>query len=538
MKKLIVFLLLAFAFSAHAATYYFSDCQVGKDVNCVVGANGNDGLTPATAKQTYTGMAQNPGDIFLLANGGAWTQASGFLVNCATCTVASGITHSSFTPAWCVSTCASTPTKPLVTQTADAYGFQYNTLGCGFTLSNIKIVGPGVGVAAGNSFGIYSTQACSLTITNVDVSGFYIGLQILSFSSDITVKNSSIHDNLTQGLFGAAIGMLVENNTFDNNGFDAAHYPPAVQLHNIYLSANNPGEPNGVRMIVRGNTLTRSSQTGGVCGGVPLVAHRALYGLVIENNTIDESAGALGSCYGIQLAQGDNEVNERFDGAIIRGNKFINVGQRAIHISSCPYCVVENNVMSWTTANASISLEAIRADSNGGLTPTINTKLVIRNNSIYIGAGSNSTWTGITVANDGTGHRVYNNVVYLAAGTSSSMQCYSTLPLTAFTTWDYNLCFRSGGVNTYSNLYANLAAAQAAGADTHGSISDPTLTAVPAIGNGYDIAFTNGLTKNGGMPTLCPRTTYGGLVRSGTCDIGAHQQGASVLAPNSPTAAH
>lgn len=545
MKKLIAFLLLAFAFSAHAITYYFSDCQVGKDTNCVAGSDAADGLTPATAKQNYTSVSDSVANTFKLANGGSWILSATNFVACNTCVLGASVVWEEYTPTWCVTTCASTPTKPLVTQTGNfnAWEFSAGTTS-GAIIRNIKIVGPN----SGTGYGVYMIQPDQVTLSNVDISGFYIGVFSLSFSTNVTITNSSIHDNLTQGFLGAAQGLLIENNTLDNNGF---YGNPIFGDHNIYLTANAEIQPFGVRTIVRGNTLTRSARctaastdltrcpsADGLCKGTSLVVHRVFFGLVIENNVIDETtAGAAGGCYGISVVQGDNEAGERYDGAIIRGNKIINAGDRAIDISNCPYCVVENNIAVWTAANAGLSLVAINAANFGGISPYLNDRLVIRNNSVYIGAGSNASWVGVKVANDGANHRVFNNVVYLAAGTSSSMQCYSTLPFTAFTTWDYNLCFRSGGVNTYSNLYANLAAAQAAGMGVHDSVSDPTLTAVPAVGNGWDIAFTNGLTKNGGR-TPCPNTTFGGLVRTGTCDIGAHQQGASVLAPSSPTGVH
>lgn len=535
MKKLLALACLLWSFCAHATVYFISDCQTGADPACVAGANANAGTLSTLPKQTYTQLSLVAGDQVLLAKGGAWIVATNS-PSCASCVVGNGLLYSTYTPIWGPGTA-----KPLILPSSNSAiaVFINNPGGADYTWSGWHFKGNGT---TQTSIGFYVfTGATNITLDGVEVDGWLDGIisREGSGSANFILRNSSVHDNLDIGFLGGGDGVLIENNTFDNNGY----FTGSTGSHNVYLSAGNPVTIPGRKVIVRGNTLTRSVQTSGSCNAVSLVAHSAFYGLVIENNIVDESAdvsGALPTCYGIAISAGDHTPNERYEGAIIRGNKVINVGNIGISVGNCPYCVVENNIVVWTTA-AAFSVTGIKLwnQDGAGWTTYINQWLVVRNNSVYEPPNNFAGNIGISVITDGTNHRVFNNVVYFPTTSSASSTCYNTLPLTAFITWDYNLCFRVGGVNIYSNLYNTLALAQAAGADINGSVSDPTLTATPAIGNGYDIAFTNGLTKNGGR-SPCPLTTIGGFKRAGlgACDIGAHQQGASVLVPNSPTGVH
>lgn len=525
MRKILALLAtLACSFAAHATTYYVVDCQTGADTNCTAGNDTNSGTVSTSPRQNYTNLTLAAGDIVLLANGGSWILTTSYVP-----TNVSNLTWSSYTPTWCVSTCASGPTKPLITTNNagwDAF-YLHNTSPTGYLIQNLKLVGTGAG---NSSPGIYFYPGMTgVTINNVDISAFAFGISVTSASAQVIVKNSSLHDNMAIGFFGGAHGLLVENNTFDNNGATAT---PNNRNHNLYISGGSGDVMENI--VLRGNSLTRSAVSGGLCQGNPIVVHGTTEGLVIENNYIDETTGASGGCYGIQVI-GGNPYAEGYNGTIIRGNKIVNVGTIGIQVGACPYCVIENNILTWILP--SVEIIGISTEA-GGAGDAANTNITIRNNSIY-NSGTDGSGAAIRVSGPGTGYSVYNNVIYLASATSSAYQCYNTLALTSFTAFDYNDCYRSGGVNTYSNLYSTLALAQAAGADVHGSVSNPSLTATPASGNGYDIAFTSGLTKNGGTAP-CPKTTYGGLSRAslGTCDIGAHQQGASVLVPNSPTWAH
>lgn len=535
MKKLLAFLLLLCALSAHATTYYIVDCQTGADAACAanVGANANAGTVSTLPKQTYTQLSFGAGDQVLLAKGGSWTVAT-YSPSCSSCTVANPLTFGTFVPAWGAGTAAPKINPSLVSSIPF---FLNSPGGAGYVFNGLHLIGLG---STQTSIGFYAFSGASgVTLTGVEIEGFLHGVVSNDNGSvDFTLKSSSIHDNKDLGILAGGNGLLIENNTFDNNGY----FTGSTGSHNIYISGGNPVVIPGRRTVVRGNTLTRAVQTSGQCNAVELVVHGAYYGLVIENNTIDDSAdasGAAATCWGIFVGAGDLIANERYEGAVIRGNKVINVGNLGIAVSNCLYCLIENNIVTYTTA-AAFSVTGIKAwnfQGTGVGTSYINDKLVIRNNSIYLPPNNFAGNIGIGVTMDGTGHRVFNNVVYFPTTSSASANCYDTFALSNFTTWDYNLCYRVGGANTYSTLYATLALAQGAGADVHGSVSDPTLTATPAIGNAYDIAFTNGLTKNGGT-TPCPITTYGGFKRTGTCDIGAHQQGASVLVPNSPTGVH
>lgn len=550
MKKLLGFLFaLVLASAAHATTYYVVDCQTGANASCAanVGSNGNAGTVSTLPLQTYTQLSLTAGDVVNLANGGAWNIASDyFLAQCLTCTVGNSITFTSFTPTWCTTTCASNPDKPRINITASgvtAFRQTSLTAGKGYAWANLKIVGFGVGNLSTAFY--FSSGASDMTFSNLEVTA--VAQAWIIYTDRFVIKSNNIHDNGDLGVYGGSVGFLIEGNTFNNNGGGQATVADALRSHNMYLSNEHTGQISGV---VRGNTFTKSSLCtisgaacttpgSGVCVGVNLVVHGKSRGLVIEGNTFDETgntSASSGGCYAIAVDVGYNEA-ESFSGTIIRRNKAINTAL-LVHLSACPSCLVENNIYvseSTSPIPGPIGIWSDVTDA-GGLAggASFNQALTLRNNSFYFGAGGANA-NCLRLVDQGLLHRVYNNACYFGAGSDVGSYCYYANPFSSFAVFDYNLCFRVGGANIYSFSFSTFASR--VGYDAHGSISDPTLTATPAIGNSYDIAFTNGLTKNGGTAP-CPGTTYGGFLRTGTCDIGAHQQGASVVVPNSPTVVH
>ena len=186
-------------------------------------------------------------------------------------------------------------------------------------LDNLHIQGFGIGV--------YS--AGSNAVTSTDVNGT---------NDRITLKNSTIINNSAQGWLGGGINLLIENNLFQNNGFEKA-----VFNHNIYLSGSTRTVTSGV--IVRGNTLYQSAIVDGQCQGVSLVGHGVMDNVLIENNIIKEDEGkAGGGCWGIAIDTG-YATEEEFKNLTIRNNTIINVGGMAIGCSSCVGVSIEGNTI-------------------------------------------------------------------------------------------------------------------------------------------------------------------------------------------------
>mgnify|MGYP000214465003 CR=1 FL=1 len=185
-----------------------------------------------------------------------------------------------------------------------------------------------------------------VVIDNMHIEGFRIGVYVggvgplnpgaNNSNERITLKNSTIINNYGQGWLGGGDDHLIENNVFENNGSQA------VFDHNIYL--NSPIREVAVtNMTVRGNTLYKSTQVGGLCQGVSLVAHGKIDNLTIENNLIKEDKGAVkASCWGISVDPG-YPTEEAFNNLVIRGNTLINVGNTGIGCASCSGVVIEDN---------------------------------------------------------------------------------------------------------------------------------------------------------------------------------------------------
>ena len=502
----------AFSCAASAAVYYVSDCQSGAASGCVAGNGANAGTSASSPKQTFAQVpALKGGDQVLFAKGGAWTNAG---VNNAggSSTTASPIIFDSYTPSW------GGTAKPILSETrADTNGFFVQS-GQGMIIRNLELRG------GGNASGVFvysggnNTTLDSMTITGFN--GAFYCAKGPSSPAFITVKNSSLRNSKAMGILSGCDDMLFENNALDNNG------QTAIFDHNIYL------DNKGLRNVIRGNTLTRSTFINGQCQGVSLVVHGIYDGLTIENNTIIETAAA-NTCYGIQVAPGYGNQEEGFKNVTIRGNRVINVGGLGIAASSCQTCTIENNVVVQQRTQQFLGI-GISDDSRDTYDWT-NSNIVVRNNSIYLTNSSGSDSLGVQVYSNGTNHTVVSNLVYLNAGSGSV--CFGTggRTVSGFTAFNSNLCYRASGSGLYSTVYSVLSLAQAAGLDLGGISVNPNLVAAPSASNNWSMALSSTSPAiNAGNSTLSSKTDILGGARS-TPDIGAFEFGGAVdKTPPSP----
>lgn len=525
--------------AAGATEFYFSDCQAGADPACVPGNNSNSGTSPGAPKQDLSGFTLKKlasGEHTLrFARGAAWNlDYRVFLGNFKNAGQAMVLTD--YRPAW--SSGAAAPIMHFATASESKIGFALQNAGDGYTLRNLDLLGPGESggeAYVGTAIFFFGTVS-NVLIDNLTIRNFGIGIQIAEDIKPggqrlekITVRNSRVLNNYAQGLLGGGHNVTIENNLFDNNGFKGGY-----RYHNIYLSTY------AENMVVRGNTLTHSGMVDGLCTSVSLVGHDHLINTLIENNTIVELAANFG-CYGIDINGYQNPGHYMgLERTTIRGNTVVvgGNGGLGIGVNACPDCVIENNAVVGLgkTEFTGIKVPDGSFTSEGAKDDAV----TVRNNSIYIASPSAGA-VGISVNAPGANDdKVVSNLIYFAPGTSAKAQCFRTAgrELPSYAAFGNNLCFRAGGgANVWSDQFATLAAAQAAGWDKGSLAIDPLLAVVPSANNRWSMALLpRSPAVNAGARTLSAAKDITGNARDGQPDIGAFESGNRVApAPGAPT---
>jgi len=501
-------LALAACWSAHAGAtaYYVSDCQASAAAGCQAGDDAKDGKTPATAWRTAARVATaigtlQAGDEVRFARGGSFDAFHLRIFN-PNSTAAAPIVFDAYlppqgTPNWA---------RPILSVPAGSTGLDFEDSGNadhdeGYVVRDLDLRGGDSSASGGTGIFLYN-DVDHVTLDHLSISGFAIGVDCAGSNAPnagsdglneyITLRRSTIAGNGVQGWYnGGCSHVLIEENQFDDNGFAG---PVLMKNHNIYIG------DTGDDVTVRRNRLTRSAVGAQQCQGVPLVAHGQHARLLIEGNVIDESTGAGGGCYGIQVNPGYPGA-ENLGGTVIRGNLVVNVGGNGISVGACPDCRVENNRIVQTVPRTFFGINMPAENIAVGV-DAADMHLTVRNNTIYVARGTPDS-VGIRVGTYGAQHVVVSNLVYYGEG-SANPACFSTPGLTrsSFTAFDDNLCF-SAGTGLYGTAYATLAAAQAGGFDLHGVAQDPLFAATPSAANGWNVALAAGSPAIGtGHPTL------------------------------------
>lgn len=531
-----------------ATDYHICDCQTGADGACVAGDNARSAATASNAATpwlTWSGVTdavKTGNNRFLFCRGGVLTGVSirvgFFTASVSRCSATAPCEWNAYTPSWCSGGCTST--KPILKTTSTVFdihdGSAYLVDG-GYSFKNLELDGTGGGLR-----GIFISQIVNnVLIDSMNIHNFsncvYSSAEPFKVSgpydnTNIILRNSTVTSCSGSSWLGGANGLLIENNTLSDNG------SASILDHDIYLQDTQ-------NTIVRGNTITDTTLNGSnQCIGSVIVVHGRTYDTVIENNSIIQP-GALSTCFGIEISYGyadtgAHTTGEAFRRITIRGNKIVNVGYNGIVVQACTDCIVDGNSLVWTDdtgrGNVAISQNGNAASGND----ETGTAVTIRNNSIYMNSSSTvSTNQAAIDLLQGSEHVVTNNLIFFGPSAPTNSKCFETTGMTlgSFTVFDYNLCW-SGAVDppVYSQAYATLASAQAAGFDTNGLKADPVLVATPAVGNGYSMAIqTTSPAKNTGSTTYYGRLGFGGVLRDATPDIGAYEFGASTVAPTSPS---
>ena len=435
-------------------TYYVCDCQGGADPSCVPGRDSNRGTKAAPWQSWTKALAQfktmNGGDTIALCRGGAWNAVAGTCANRAgngmsqsvtilnaRCSASSTCDWRDYDPAPVFRATAKPRIRPADGVELFAFGrSRFNSSGYsaspirGFRVFNLDLAANGNGTSS--AFFVYG-KAEDLEVCNVTIrDGF---TNAYSAQTTSTIKRVNFHHNrVTNNPFG--IGPInstscAEDCTFDSNYMDL-NGGATNRDHSIYVGASpdTPGQYDGMltgtlgsyvrarRTRITNNEIHRSAHgAGNTCMGVAIVVHEPHDDLLIENNLIHEIPGAATpACFGIQLSSGGNAPGSQAR-AIIRRNQIYNPGDKAIAVSECADCVIEDNlIVAGPVTNTAIAYPEERYTSGPGSTPS--GRGIVRNNTVYAPPGTRALEGGIKVnfassssASEGSGYQATHNAV-------------------------------------------------------------------------------------------------------------------------------
>ena len=512
-----------------ASDSYICDCASGSNGACVSGDDLNSGTSDLPwksyekARQTFGSMAA--GDSLRFCRGGAWdiSGAGTRWVN-TSCEASNPCVVEAYVPTWGN---PQTP-RPILRRLDGGHGFALEDGGDaeheeGYRFSDLEIRSTSYN---GNGFFLYN-DIDDVLIENVEISGFAIGVHLAGSnpcSSDpecdgqndrIVLERATILDNEAQGWLGASNGTQILDSYFEGNG------TAAVFDHNIYISGAAGGTTSGIRVV--GNRLYRSALDGaGVCQAVSFVVHGQHSNMLIEGNEVWEDVGQAGQgCWGIAVDPGYGGSPEGFTGVTVRGNVVRNVGNLSIGVASCVDCLIENNVVIQNNAFGVLGIAA--PDRTRGAEDLEEDRIVVRNNSIYI--GSNSGGTAIRLDTEGDDHVLASNAIHYA-GSSSSFNCLDVdLPISSYLDIDSNDCYHpnASGAEWADGMGTLLQWQISSGFDLLSSLGDPGF-ANPADDDLRPVNETAEMVGNG-HSTLSSPNEIGGFPRDSSPDQGAYEWG-------------
>jgi len=425
--------------------HYFCDCGTGASGSCVAGNNTNAGTSAAAPQQTLaiavsTLNSMPSGDTVALCKGGAFNALNGFNITRSTC--AAGTT--------CVDLREYSPTtfvgtaKPIINNAvgADVTLFTFNGNRGGVRFLNLKMVGDNGALGNRNRGFFFYNGAHDVTLGNLDMDDFDVGLYNAGGNTGfVTTTNIKLTGNRftnirTFGFLGAGVNADISYNYWDGSGSST------VLDHAIYLAGAVPV----TNIQVVGNYVR--GQYGPTCLGVPVVAHVAVDGLLVSNNVVEiDAAAATGGCWGIAFNNMTNETAALYHrNARFSGNTVVNGGNAGLTITTCPDCIIENNliIQNWPYA---YELNGIKIPSRAARTveaADVNTRNLIRNNTIWFGPNATNGGNGIVVGTEGTGHIIVNNSVYYSASSAglNGVNCFSyPLALADYAFINNNHCY-------------------------------------------------------------------------------------------------
>lgn len=535
--------------SLNSKTYYFVDCGTGADPACLSNINniGNDSNSGTSASSPFRTSAKfqqvfnsaQPGDQILFAQCGAWTSMQTNLHNIYSAAnpnnlnamIANPVIIDSYRPTWCT-----TGARPILQGTTglgdSVMYFSAGSSGAkdgGFIIRHLLFQGAGYINNGAISFLRWPRHILidDIVVNNFGGGAITCGGQPnYAYPEHIKIINSSFSNNgkLGIGFFGCS-NVLIENNKFDNNGFDdgVLSSQPINQNHQLYISgtdANDGSITTGV--VVRKNIFTNSSMKNGMCQSAVIVGHDLASDWVVEDNLISQATGTnAGGCWGISFSPANGGYTEGMERLTIRGNTLINVGNNGIQLAACKYCMVENNILIWTSADNG-GVDAIRYHHAVTTPATTGTQLTIRNNSIYFNQSTDLS-RGIVINDDGEKHIVVSNLIYFGTGTNIAATCFDTnLNSASFGVWNNNCCYN---FTNWSTPNASLSSWKlATGFDINSVSTNPLLLGIPSQSTPSNIAVqSTSLVNNLAHATLSSMIDFSKYKRDSKPDIGAYE---------------
>lgn len=516
-----------------ASPTYYCDCGTGASPSCVVGNDAADGLTASTPKRSIA-VAESQLATFTngtprtiaLCTGGAFDLTGTLSMNttgCAAGTICYELRE--YQSAFSVA-------KPVVNNSSAANTvFSWAGAYGGLRILNIKVVGNGTDT--GFLFYHASLSAHDVLMQGLDLSGFDVAINNRSataVTSNVKFIGNYIEGSMTMGSLGAGANAEVSFNHWHNN---ASNQP---LNHTIYISTIG----SNVKHV--GNYIY-GSQTP-LCLGGAMMGHGTIDGLDVSYNYIEMDAGRVATdCWGISYT--NNTANQSFPirarNAKFSFNTVVNPGNTGITVSSCPGCVIENNVIAfnWASAANMNGIDVTNYAAQAGRGDDVGTGYRVRNNTVWFGPNLTGTTRGIRTNSEGIGYVIANNTIS-SEQTSGTLACFdhnrgsddvAVLPLSAYLFQDNNHCYSTGTYNyariqltpnataTYEN-YTMAAWRTYSGFDAH-SIGGAPLFTNPS---GYLFSTATGSPLKGAGNNANKSTHgYAGNARPNPPAIGAYE---------------
>jgi hypothetical protein len=507
--------------------YYYCDCGTGADANCLPGLDTNAGTNAAAPRRTiadavnrYHGLTGT--NTIAFCKGGAFDAmpTNWLSLNNASC--AAGTTCNDlreYAPTTFKNGAVPTA-KPIINTVAtDVSTFAVTGVNGGLRILNLSLKGSTGGATNGSHAFFFYRGAHDVTMCNLDMDAFDMpvynesGGDADAKTTNIKLTGSNITNSRVIAYLGGGDNAEISYNNWDGNGssnmFD----------HTIYLGTSK----NISNVQVVGNYI--HGQYGPTCLGAAMIAHASIDGLLVKDNIVAlEATQTAPGCWGIGFNNNTNATHPQYyRNAVFSGNTVINGGNLGFTVSSCPGCVIENNVIiqNWASGGGTgISVPSYGANATRG--DDVNTANVIRNNTVWFGPNSTGTSTGIDVNVEGTGYIVANNTVS-SVQTTGTLNCFrQRLPLSSYAFINNNHCY-STVANKWETTQGTLAAwktyAAAYGFDSASLTGDPLFT---APGTDFTPAAGSPLIGKGGTTQ---KSTYdkAGKTRPSPPAIGAYE---------------
>lgn len=512
-------------------TYYYCDCGTGAQPGCIAGDDANPGTSPSAPRRTIADAASRfrsslaVNDTVALCQGGAFNATGNLYIGSSRCGNGGPCNdlREYGSPVFAATA------KPIINSAAggtNLFFFQHGDGGVRFL--NLRLQGDNGAIGNANRGFFFYNNAHDITACNLDIDGFDMAVYNESNNGNtqrIKVVGNRITNTRTIGFLGGGDDFELSYNYWDGNGssnmFD----------HTLYFGSGAPL----YRISAVGNYI--HGQYGSACLGAPVVAHAQIDGLLFKDNfVVVEAAEARPGCWGIAFNNRTGATHPQYyRHAVFSGNTVINGGNNGLTISSCPGCVIEDNlvIQDWPVGGSvGISVPNYAQDVARG--DDLNTANIIRNNTVWFGPSVTGTSTGIVVAIEGNNHVVANNTVS-SRQTSGTVNCFrNDLPLSSYAFIDNNHCHSAATSLQWEYSHGSLDAwrsfAAASGFDQSSFVGDPLLAA-----NGTDFVPPAGSPLVGaGNASRGALADYRGKSRPNPPAIGAFEPGVWSI-PSVPT---